>query len=66
MSKRRSVFAEADDVYLTDKFIAVRKISTFNDEKGRYRCVDRTKYVPKTSKNLAEARSIFGYLRKGR
>ena len=64
--RSRNVFAGADDIYLTDNSIAVRRISTAPGRNGRAVTKDRTTYLPKTDKNLNKAKSIFGYLRKGR
>ena len=65
MSKRNK-FAGADDIYLTKKNIAVRKISTWYDKKGKFMMNDVTKYYPKTKRHLDLANSIYGYVRKGR
>ena len=62
----RNMFAGADDVYLTENSIAVRRISTKKGRNGRAVLKDKTAYVPKTDKNLDEARGIFGFLRFGR
>lgn len=59
-------FAGADDIYLTKKNIAVRKVSTFYDKNGKFHMTDTTKYYKKTAKNLANAKSIHGYIRYGR
>ena len=64
--KRRNRFAGADDVYLTQKSIAVRRVSTVKGRNGRARLIDNTTYVPKTEANLRRAKGIFGYLRFGR
>lgn len=53
----------ADDVYLTDKSIAVRRIKS---GKGGRIVSDVTTYYPKTRENMKNAREIFGTLRKGR
>ena len=55
-----------DDIYLTDKSIAVRRVSTTQDKHGNYRMYDKTKYYPKTKSNLAEIKRMYGYVRKGR
>ena len=62
----RNMFAGADDVYLTENSIAVRRISTEKSRNGRAVLKDKTVYVPKTDKNLDKARDIFGFLRFGR
>ena len=64
--RKRNKFAGADDIYLTRKNIAVRKVSTRNLGNGNYRVTDKTIYYPKTRKNLNQANSIFGKLRFGR
>ena len=66
MARGKSKFRGADDVYLTEKSIAVRYYSTWVDKYGKYHTADKTKYYPKTSKNLRDAKSIFGWVRKGR
>lgn len=63
---RKNIFSGADDVYLTDKSIAVRKYSTWIDRNGKHRYSDKTKYYPKTTANLKKAKAVFGFLRKGR
>ena len=62
----RNMFAGADDVYVTENSIAVRRISTEKGRNGRAVLKDKTTYVPKTDKNLDKARGIFGFLRFGR
>lgn len=59
-------FAGVDDIYLTKKSIAVRHVSTSYDKNGKFHLSDVTKYYPKTSKNLSQARRIHGYIRSGR
>ena len=61
-SRRISVIG-ADDVYLTKKNIAVRKV--FSGRNGRI-VSDRTNYYPKTAENMKIARSHWGRLRFGR
>ena len=53
----------ADDVYLTKKNIAVRKV--FSGRNGRI-VSDRTTYYPRTAENMKIARSNWGCLRFGR
>lgn len=53
----------ADDVYLTEKSIAVRRIRS--GKSGKI-ISDETIYYPKTRENLRIARSEYGTLRKGR
>ena len=62
MSKKISLDG-ADDVYLTDKSIAVRRIRS--GKSGRI-ISDKTTYYPRTRENMKSARDMFGALRKGR
>ena len=64
--RKRSKFAGADDIYLTGKSIAVRRVHTYTDRKGIQRLSDKTRYYPKTVKNIKQARSVFGNIRYGR
>lgn len=66
MARLRNKFAGVDDIYFTKKNIAVRNISTYQDKHGNYRMVDKTRYYPKSSKNLSQARRIHRYIRSGR
>ena len=67
MSKRkRNVFAGADDVYLTKKFIAVRDISTRFNKNGKMTFVDKTKYLKRTAKNMQLLKKTQGNVRFGR
>ena len=66
MANQRSIFAGADDIYLTKKNIAVKRVSSTKDSKGNWRTSTKTVYVPKTVRNLNIAKSIHGYIRKGR
>ena len=50
--RKRSKFAGADDIYLTGKSIAVRRVYTYSDKNGRQRLSDKTRYYPKTAKNI--------------
>lgn len=63
---KRNIFRGADDIYLTKKRIAVRRVATKRDAQGNQVYSDRTVYVPKTAKNLERARSIHGKIRYGR
>ena len=65
-ARKRNVFAGADDVYLTERSIAVRRVSTSKSRNGRAVLQDKTTYVPRTKANLEKANSIFGRLRFGR
>ena len=65
-SSRKNVFRGADDIYLTDRSIAIRRVSTVKSKSGRAVLKDKTTYVPKNEKNLRKAKELYGYLRKGR
>lgn len=64
--KRGNQFAGVDDIYLTKKSIAVRHISGVEKPNGNISFSIKTKYYPKTRKNLAKAKDIHGYIRYGR
>jgi len=64
--KRGNQFVGADDIYLTKKSIAVRNIVSEMHFGKRYVLSDKTRYYPKTRKNLAKAKDIHGYIRYGR
>lgn len=64
--KKRNVFAGADDVYLTKKFIAVRRINTYRGKNGKAKLSDKTRYYKRTTKNMSLAKRIFGNIRFGR
>ena len=66
MPRKRNKFAGADDIYLTKKSVAVRKIATTQDKYGNYRMYDNTKYYPKTKSNINLARKVVGNIRYGR
>lgn len=66
MARKRNKFAGADDIYLTKKSVAVRKIATKLDKHGNYRKYDNTKYYPKTKSNINLARKVVGNIRYGR
>ena len=54
-------------MYLTSKNIAITRFKIVKDKQGNRRISRKTTYVPKTVRNLNEARSIWGgYIRKGR
>lgn len=65
-ARSRNIFAGADDVYLTDRSIAVRRVSTVKGRNGKAVLRDKTTYVPRTDANLRKAKEMFGYLRSGR
>ena len=64
--KRRNPFVGADDIYLTNKHIAVRKLSSFTNKKGQLVYADKTMYYKRNKKNLTRANDLYGYIRKGR
>ena len=66
MSRLKNKFAGADDIYLTKKSICVRNLTTYNKGNGVYHRVDKTRYYPKTAKNLKLAGSLVGHIRYGR
>lgn len=63
---KRNKFYGADDIYLTKRSIAVRRVSTVRSKSGRAVLKDKTTYIPRTERNLRQAKSIYGYLRNGR
>lgn len=62
----RNKFYGADDIYLTPKNIAITHIKSIKDKQGNWRTLTKTTYVPKTVRNLNDARKAWGYIRKGR
>jgi|GEM_PF-6542266 len=62
---KKSFLYGADDIYLTNKYIAVRRVSSSRSN-GKARLSDKTYYYPKTRDNLRVAGSIYGNIRKGR
>ncbi|MBQ8289962.1 MAG: hypothetical protein IJY01_03735 [Clostridia bacterium] len=66
MSRKSGPFVGADDVYLTEKSIAIRRVYSYKDRFGKNRLSDTTEYIPKTQKNLQKASRLFGKLRFGR
>lgn len=64
--KSGNQFAGADDIYLTNKSIAVRHISGVQKSNGRIVYSMKTKYYRKTRKNLAKAKEEHDYIRYGR
>ncbi len=65
-SKNRNMFVGADDVYLTKKFIAVRKINSGFSKSGRMTYSDKTRYYKRTAKNMQLLKKTQGYVRFGR
>lgn len=65
LSKR--VLNNADDVYQTKNCIAVRNVESVVDKRtGRIELIDKTRYYPKTQKNLTAAQAVHGRIRAGR
>lgn len=64
--RRRNKFAGVDDIYLTRKNIAVCHLTPTIGSYGRTAYCYKTKYYPKTRKNLAVAKRIHGSIRYGR
>ena len=64
--KRGNQFVGVDDIYLTNKSIAVRQISGVQKSNGKISYSMKTKYYRKTRKNLAKAKDVHGYIRYGR
>jgi len=63
---QRNVFAGADDIYLTNTKIAIRKVKTSYGKNGKSHFYDHTKYVPKNSKNMYLLNKNVGKVRFGR
>lgn len=64
--KRGNQFVGVDDIYLTNKSIAVRHISGVEKSNGEIWYSIKTKYYRKTRKNLAKAKDAHGDIRYGR
>ena len=56
----------ADDVYLTERSIAVRRVSQSFGKNGLWKMTDKTTYYPKTKENLSRAYKVLGRIRTGR
>jgi hypothetical protein len=56
----------ADDVYVTDKNIGVRKVTKKYNRTGLIETTDTTRYFPKTPKNMLLAEQLFGKPKKNR
>ena len=65
-NKEKALILNADDIYLTNKSIAIRKFTSWKNNKGEFCCNDKTIYYPKTKKNLKKFKSLFGFIRFGR
>lgn len=64
--RKNNVFAGVDDIWLTDKFIAVRNVETVRSKRGFSYQYDTVKYYKKNENNLKKAKAIHGYIRYGR
>lgn len=63
---RKKVFLlGADDVYLTKKNIAVRRIST-STSNGVQVFKDTTRYYPRSKANMTALSRVYGHVRRGR
>lgn len=65
-NKISNIFAGADDVYLTKKFIAVRKINSRFTKSGSMTYSDKTRYFKRSAKNMRLLKNTHGYVRFGR
>ena len=66
MARRKNKFAYADDIYFTKKSIAVRKIYNTISKNGISRLVDKTRYYPKSKRNINQALRVYGQIKNGR
>ncbi len=64
--KSRNVFTGADDIYQTRSSIAVRRVSSRIAKDGTAQLRDKTKYYPKTTEKMNQAKQVFGPIRWGR
>ena len=64
--RHTNIFAGIDDIWLTPKSIAMKKVRSIKDKKGNWTLVEKTTYVPKTVNNLIEAEILHGHIREGR
>lgn len=62
----KSMLNSADDIYLTDKHIAVTKVSTNYDKIGNYTYIKKCKYVPRTVNTMRILNAEVGLVRKGK
>lgn len=70
MAKKKQTFLQmlrgADDIYLTDKSIAVTRVATGYDKRGQYTITETRKYVPRTEKTMSILSKEVGRVRKGK
>lgn len=66
MTVRKNPFKGADDIYLTKKHIAVRRMNTFTTRSGNVKVTDNTRYYKKNRQNFKMAIDVYGCLREGR
>ena len=64
-NRKKVFFLGADDVYLTKKNIAVRRVSTKMDN-GVQVFKDTTRYYPRTKANMTALSRTYGRVRRGR
>lgn len=65
-SRRRNIFAGADDIYLTKNYIAVRRLNSRFTRSGRMTSSDKTRYFKRSAKNMQLLKKTQGYVRFGR
>lgn len=71
MAKRKGqtfsqMLETADDIYLTDKSIAVTRVTNRYDKRGQLTCTETRKYVPRTEKTMGILSKVVGRVRKGK
>ncbi len=70
MAKKRRTFStmlkNANDIYLTDKSIAVTRVVSKYDKRGQWTCTETRKYVPRTKKTMGILSKVVGRVRKGK
>ena len=64
-NRKKVFFFGADDVYLTKKNIAVRRVSTTTSN-GVQVFKDTTRYYPRTKANMTALSRTYGHVRRGR
>ena len=62
----KNIFKGADDVYLTKKSIAVRRVSSSRKADGTFLLQDKTRYYKKNARNMKLLKSTYGRVRFGR
>ena len=63
---KRNKFSGADDIWMTGRSIAVKRVSSTRGKNGNYTHTEKTTYYPRTSENMKQATSIYGLIRKGK